>query len=292
MHGIILYNGFWNREAPQNVRSLVVAAEKEGIALTPVPNAEMWARYDARGGVTGNIGADFVLFWDKDVRLARYLERLGMRLFNRADAIALCDDKAATYWALAGQDLPFIETWVAPMTFDEFGEAGDDFLREAGEALGFPLVFKECFGSLGGQVYLAHDENELTALARSMHARPFLLQRLVKTSVGRDKRLYVVGDAVVASMVRTNKTDFRANAALGGKGTAYTPTEEERTLALKACRVLGVEIGGVDLLDGEDGPLLCEVNSAGRTAELAACTGVDVDRAIMRYVKAHAMRQD
>ena len=286
MHGLIIYNGFWNKDAPpQAVQALVDAAVKQNMTLTPVPNTALYAHLTDGAAVVGEC-ASFALFWDKDVRLARAMEAAGMRLYNTAAAVAVCDDKAATQLALCGHGIPMIDTWVAPMTYVQYDEAGEAFLCAAETALGYPLVVKECFGSLGGQVYLAHDAVELRALVASMAARPFVLQRFVAASSGTDKRLYVVGGKVVAAMIRQNDGDFRANVGAGGSGTSYTPTSEEEALALRCCEILGCGIAGVDLLTDADGsPLVCEVNSSAQTKELCAVTGVDVNAAIIAYVK-------
>lgn len=285
MRGQIVYNGFWNQNgAPRAVNSLVHAAQKIGMTLTPVANTALYA---SLGDGVRAVGAEeaFALFWDKDVRLARAMEAQGVRLYNRSQAVAACDDKAATQLVLCREGIPMPQTWVAPMTYVEYDEAGEQFLCEAEEALSYPLVVKECFGSLGGQVYLARTPQELRALVKTMHARPFLLQRFIASSAGTDIRLYVVGSEVVAAMTRRNEGDFRANVGAGGHGTAYTPTQEEKELALRCCRLLHAEIAGVDLLHDETGSaLVCEVNSSAQTAALSACTGIDVDEHIVRYV--------
>ncbi|MBQ3068921.1 MAG: RimK family alpha-L-glutamate ligase [Clostridia bacterium] len=286
MNGLIIYNGFWNTaEPPFAVRSLVSAAKLEGMTLRAVPNTALTAYLTSEAGVLG-AEEPFALFWDKDVRLARAMEACGMRLYNSASAVAVCDDKAATQLALCGHGIPMPETFVAPMTYVSYTEAGEAFLAMAEERLGYPLVVKECFGSLGGQVYLAHSPAELRALAAAMAARPFVLQRFVAASKGMDRRLYVVGSEVVAAMTRQNDKDFRANIGAGGHGIPYTPTAEEAALAVRCCELLGCGVGGVDLLYESGGsPLVCEVNSSAQTRELSACTGIDVDRAIVRYVK-------
>ncbi len=287
MNGLIVYNGFWNpNEPPFAVRSLVEAARAEGVTLTPVPNTALTARLTDEAALLGET-SPFALFWDKDVRLARTMEACGVRLYNTASAVALCDDKAATQLALCGHGIPMPETLVAPMTYVSYDGAGEAFLQAAEERLGYPLVVKECFGSLGGQVYLARTPQELRALTATMAARPFVLQRFVAASKGMDRRLYVVGGEVVAAMTRRNDSDFRANVGAGGYGTPYAPSAAEEALALRCCDILGCGVGGVDLLYEADGsPLVCEVNSSAQTRELTACTGIDVDRAIVRYVKA------
>jgi len=98
-------------------------------------------------------------------------------------------------------------------------------------------------------------------------------------------RLQVVGDRVVASMLRENANDFRANLAGGGKASVYEPDEQLQALAVTVCRLLGLDFAGVDFLFGEQGePILCEVNSNAHFKNLYDCTGVNVAEAIMAWI--------
>lgn len=287
MRGAIIYNGFWNREGPSDpVLRLQGAAEKRGIPLPALPNTALTAMLGPEGPtVLGMPAADFVLFWDKDVRLARTMEACGLRVYNRAEAVAVCDDKAATHLVLAGEGIPMPRTLVAPMTYRQMDQPGEWFLSLAEERLGFPMVVKECYGSLGGQVYLARNRAELRKLADGMASRPFIAQEFVASSAGRDIRLYMAGGRLIAAMRRCADNDFRANIGNGGRAEPYTPTAEEVDLAARCCSLLKLDFGGVDLLHGEGGqPLVCEVNSNAHMAALTACTGVDVAGTILEYV--------
>ncbi|MBR7092783.1 MAG: RimK family alpha-L-glutamate ligase [Clostridia bacterium] len=286
----LIYNGFWNRQPPATVQALARAAKQRGIRLSVTPHTEWTAVYDGGVHVVGPAGVcpgagDTVLFWDKDVRLAHALEAAGARVHNSARAIALCDDKAATHRVLAQHGVPMPETLVAPMAYTDVTEPVRTFLDRSQERLGYPMVVKECFGSLGGQVYLARDRAQLEQLAFSMGPKPFLTQRFLAESAGQDWRLYVTGDAVAAAMHRTHPSDFRANLANGGKAETFTPTEKEKELALRCCRLLGLTFGAVDLLrSAEKGILVCEVNSNAFTEGISRCTGIDVADAVIRQV--------
>ena len=290
MASYVFYNGFWNPDGPPEVvRSLTAAAAARGAKWVPLPNTAVTAEFTGERReralrVPPLQAGDYALFWDKDVRLARALEGMGVRLYNTAAAVAVCDDKAATHLELARRGVPMPRTLVAPMTYVNMDAQGDAFLRRGAETLGFPLVVKECFGSLGGQVYLARDRGQLCRLADTMGPKPFLLQQFVAASAGEDKRLYVVGGRVAAAMRRRSEMDFRANIGNGGHGEACPPTAEEERLALECAAILGAEIAGVDLLQSETGPLVCEVNSNAHFAALTACTGVDVAGLIADYV--------
>lgn len=296
MAGYLIYNGFWNPKGPPDaVRRLQQAGERAGEPLTPLPNTALAADFAGgtpavrRADTPGKeplTAADFALFWDKDVRLARTMEAVGMRLYNPADGVAVCDDKAATHLALARHGLPMPRTLAAPMTYLHM-DAGpaEAFYRTAEELLGYPLVLKECFGSLGGQVHLVRDGGQLRRLADTLAARPFLLQEYIPPG-GEDFRLYMVGGRLAAAMRRVNPADFRANIGSGGHGQAYVPTAEETALAQEACRILGVPIAGVDILHTPQGkPLLCEVNSSAQLAGITACTGVDIAGEIVSFVR-------
>lgn len=227
----------------------------------------------------------FGIFWDKDVRLAGILEGRGMRLFNSARCIELCDDKSLTHIALMGK-VPQPKTVVVPLTFPRIGYTRHDFLDEIGGYLGFPLVIKECFGSFGAQVYLAHNREQARELLVKTAGSPVLAQEYVSSSAGRDLRLYVVGGKVTAAILRENTHgDFRANVAQGGRATAYAPTREQERVALRAAELLGCDFAGVDLLFGKDGqPLLLEVNSNAHFAGISQATGVNVADAIVAHV--------
>ncbi len=230
---------------------------------------------------------DFVIFWDKDVRLARLLEKAGLTLFNSADAIGVCDDKSLTHERLAGSGIRMPKTIFAPLTYPVCGYCDLSFLNNVEKTLGFPMVVKEDFGSFGAQVYLVEDHESLVELMGRLGNNPFLFQEFIKESMGKDIRINMVGDKAVASMMRFNDHDFRANITNGGSMKAYEPSEAEITLARKVMEVLSLDFAGVDILFGKNGePILCEVNSNAHFKNIFDCTGVNVADAIMEYIVA------
>ena len=236
---------------------------------------------------SGDVGSmpDFVLFWDKDVRLARMMEAAGFRLFNTASAIADCDDKSATHQVLSGRNIPMPDTLVAPMNFPGRVAPCDRFVDQVEQLLGYPVVVKESYGSFGDQVHLAANRAELEALHGRMRDIPHLCQRFVKSSIGRDVRLQVVGSRVVAAMFRHSETDFRANVSAGASMEAFVPPAAFVDLAIRAAQAVGADFAGVDLLFGEqDTPLVCEVNSNAHMRNIQQCTGVDVPLEIARWI--------
>lgn len=268
MTGILVVNAYLTGEKfTQLHHHLQNTAAAGGISLQIKTNEEM--RFSDET-------PDFILFWDKDILLAKQLEARHLPVFNSADAIALCDDKAKTFLALDGV-VPQPETIPAPLSYG--GADYTAFVRQAAARLGYPLVFKECCGSFGAQVFLCHEEADVLA---HISEKPFLLQAFIAEAAGEDVRIEVVDGICVAAMKRRNTADFRANLTNGGVAELYTPRAEEQALATKACEALGLTFGGVDILNGN---IVCEVNSNAHIMHLKDCTGIDVAPLIFEAIK-------
>ena len=284
LHGLMVVNAFLRTTKFDDIyHTLLSAAHGEGMELDVRTNAELCCEV-AAGGFAAE-AFDFVLFWDKDVQRAWQLEQLGMRVFNSADAILACDDKALTWLRLKRAGIPMPRTILAPKTFANVGYPQAGFAAEAARTLGFPVVLKECFGSFGQQVYLFHDVDALCQKVQSLAGTPLLFQELIHESYGRDARINVVGGRVVACMLRQSTDgDFRSNLTRGGSMAPYSPTRAEAELAVRATELLGLDFAGVDVLFGRDGPLLCEVNSNAHFKTTLECTGVNMAVEIMRHI--------
>lgn len=285
LHGWLVVNQFLNANKYSELYDWFQAASKKyGIRLTVKTNSELIVADLATLSKEENV--DFVLFWDKDIRLAQSLEHLGLPLFNASSSIEMCDDKGYTYIMLKKHGIPMPETILSPKTYERPNYNDLTFLDAVEQRLGYPMVVKECFGSFGWQVYLAENKEEVIKILKETSPKPLLFQQFISSSRGRDLRLQVVGDKVVASMKRTStNNDFRANLTIGGEMMCYEPTKEEEALAVSACQALGLDFGGVDLLFGEDGSkLVCEVNSNAHFRNIYDCTKVNVAEDIISYI--------
>jgi RimK family alpha-L-glutamate ligase len=296
MNGWLIVNEFLHSNKFDEIHGwLLKAATKQGITMQMKTNAQVLIDLYGNPGQVEKASrtdctkepVDFVLFWDKDIRLACYLEQLGYRVFNCARAIQICDDKSLTHLTLRKVNIPMPRTIVAPMTFDNIGYTDVFFLDEVGSRLGFPMVVKECFGSFGQQVFLVHNPAQLKERVMQIGARPMLFQEYIASSFGRDIRLQVVGSNVVAGMLRYNDNgDFRANLSIGGKMKNYEATKEQCELALRCCEAIGLDFAGVDILFGEqEQPMVCEVNSNAHFKNIYDCTGVNAADAILGHIK-------
>lgn len=289
--GWIIYNGHLpGKKFLDFVEWLQEAAAKKGINTTIIKNNHLLVRMNRNGSellskIEREGKPDFVLFGDKDLTLARQLEAMDIPVFNSSKAIEVADNKIDSYQIFAKQKLPIPDTIAAPKIFPNVEKLDINGFAEIGELLGFPLIIKEAFGSFGKQVYLVHHLEEMIEKARQIQDRPYLFQEFIHTSYGRDIRLNVVGNQVVAAMVRTAQNDFRANVTAGAKMEPYSPSKEEKALAVAATKAIGADYAGVDLLFGkEQQPVLCEINSNAHIRNIYNCTGINVADYIIDYV--------
>lgn len=271
----LIVNEFLNTDKFKSTRELfTISAQNKGIDLKTVTNADLIE-------IPKKL-PDFAILWDKDYCLAKRLESKGLRLFNSADAMATCDNKALTYLKLENK-VPMPKTIIAPMTFLNIGYNNVDFLNKAVENLGLPLVIKEVCGSFGQQVYLCDTYEKAAKMLVNIGGKGAVMQELIKSSYGVDLRLNVVGNKVISAMKRIGD-GFISNITSGGKAENYIPTKEEAEIAIKACEIIGLDFAGVDLLFGENGPLLCEVNSNLQFRSALNVTGINLANSIFDYI--------
>ena len=179
-------------------------------------------------------------------------------------------DKIETHSVLAEHDMPTPRTWVLKPGIEFEGEQFVIKIKRGNQGLGVGLI-KD---NIGLQAFFAEYPLETE----------FLAQEFISEAQSGDKRLFVVGDRVVASMRRqSNTNDFRANIHLGGAASVYSPTNEETVLALRSIQAFGLDYAGVDIIDSNRGPLVLEVNPSPGFA-VGRISGIDIAQLVFKYV--------
>lgn len=227
----------------------------------------------------------FCVFLDKDRVAARLLEKSGLRLFNSAAAVEVCDDKMLTNTALANGGFNIPDCIYAPLCYHAESRINDGFLHSVARNLGLPLVAKTNYGSLGAGVTLIKDIAALKEYEKSNLLIPHFYQRFINCGFGEDIRVIVIGKKAVCAMKRTNKSDFRSNIELGGTGENYPLDGQLAKLCERVAETLALDYCGVDILAGKDGRLyVCEVNSNAFFAAAERVCGVNVAGAYAGYM--------
>lgn len=264
--GLLITNNFIDQRIKSRFQDLydllVDAFKQEGASLEVKTNASVLSYIDKQDYKE----YDFVLFWDKDVLLAKHLENLGLKVFNSSNAIEICDDKAKTALYLENHHINMPKTIIAPFSFEnyDFSSSSDfNFLDNIIKELGFPLIVKEGKGSFGEQVYLIKDKIELINILEKITKGSVIFQEFIDSSFGFDVRILVCGGKFVGAVKRISQHgDFRSNVLQGGIMVPFNPKKEFIDMALKVSEIIGLDFAGVDLMFSKDDlPIFCEVNS-------------------------------
>ena len=234
-------------------------------------------RYDA---VIPRIGASVTFFGNAVVR---QFEHMGVLALTPATGIAMSRDKLRAMQILSRHDI---------------GIPPSAFVRDRGDVLdaiarvgGAPVIVKLLEGTQGIGVVLAESEKLAEAIVHMLQVtkQNVLIQKFVAESKGRDIRAIVVGGRVVAAMRRRAQgQEFRSNIHRGGKAEPVALDDIYERTAVKAARILGLRVAGVDILEGADGPQVLEVNSSPGLEGIETATGVDVAGAIVEHLEEQA----
>ena len=215
--------------------------------------------------------------------MLRQFELMGTYSPNPSDAILRARDKLRAHQLLAAQGIDL------PVTV--FGDNPDDtsdLLSMLGPP---PHVIKLNEGAQGAGVMLTEQPSASRSVVEALRGlyASFVVQEFIGEAEGADLRCFVVGDEVVASMRRqAPEGDFRSNLHRGGTALHVAATDEERVVAIRAARVLGLGVAGVDLIRAKRGPLVLEVNSTPGLEGIEAVCGVDVAGRIVEHLAMHA----
>lgn len=215
----------------------------------------------------------------------RQFEVSGVFSMNESIAISRSRDKLRAHQLLARKGVGM------PITgYAHSADATNELIEFVG---GAPLIVKLMESTHGQGIVLAETDKAAEGVInafRGLNAN-FLVQEYIKEANGSDIRCFVIGDRIVAAMQRTAKEgDFRSNLHRGGTASQIKLTPEERTLAIKAAKVMGLDVAGVDIIRSERGPLVLEVNSSPGLEGIERVTSKDVADKIIQYAEKHCIK--
>lgn len=215
--------------------------------------------------------------------VVRQIEMMGTYCINSSIAINRARDKLRSLQLLTRKGLGMPITGFASSTDDV-----DDLIKMVG---GAPLVIKLLEGTQGVGVVLAETRKAAQSVIQAFLGLKanIIVQEFIKESKGTDIRCIVLGDKVVASMMRkAPPDDFRSNLHRGGKAENIKVSAEERQTAIMAAKTLGLNFAGVDLLRSNRGPLIMEVNSSPGLEGIETITEKDIAEMVIAYLEKHA----
>jgi ribosomal protein S6--L-glutamate ligase len=279
-----------------STRRLVAAAESRGHEVRVVDPLRCYISINAAkpqiffkgedlsgfDAVIPRIGASVTFY---GTAVVRQFEMMGVYCLNESQAITRARDKLRSLQLLSreGVGLPV----------SGFAHAPDDKKHLMSLIGKPPYILKLLEGTQGKGVVLAETQKAAESVIdafRDLDAY-FLVQEYISEAAGSDIRCFVVGDQVVASMMRkAREGEFRSNLHRGGKATPIEISDEERTTAVRAAEIMGLNVAGVDLIRGHRGPLVLEVNSSPGLEGIERSTSKDIAALIIQFIEDHARR--
>ncbi len=233
------------------------------------------SHYDA---VLPRIGVSITYF---GTAVVRQFQQMDIFSANTADGILNSRDKLRSFQILSKHKIGIPPT--------AFVKDKNDVLPAIERVGGVPIVIKLLEGTQGIGVLLAHTIEMATSIIELLQSQKqnVLIQKFVAESKGRDVRAIVVGDQVVAAMRRVAQgQEFRSNVHRGGLTEPVELDEVYKETAIRATRIMGLGIAGVDMLEGKEGPQIMEINSSPGLEGIEGCTKLDIAGAFIDYIAA------
>lgn len=232
---------------------------------------------EAVDAVIPRIGASITFY---GTAVVRQFEMMNVFCLNESVAISRSRDKLRSLQLLARKGIGLPITGFAHSPDDT-----EDLMALTG---GAPLVVKLLEGTQGKGVVLAETKQAAESVIDAFRGLRvhFLTQEFIKEAKGADIRCFVIGDKVVASMMRKAKEgEFRSNLHRGGKAELVKITPEERSTATRAANIMGLNVAGVDILRSAHGPVVMEVNSSPGLEGIEKATEKDVAGLIIEFME-------
>lgn len=230
--------------------------------------------------VIPRIGASVTFY---GAAVLRQFEMMGVYPLNESVAITRSRDKLRSLQLLSRRGIGL------PVT--GFANKPDDVKKVIELVGGAPVVVKLLEGTQGIGVVLAETQKAAESVIEGFMGLKanILVQEFIKEAGGSDIRCLVVGGKVVAAMKRQGAPgEFRSNLHRGGTAELIRITPEERSTAVRAAKILGLNVAGVDLLRSNHGPVVIEVNSSPGLEGIESASGKDVAGMIIKFVEAQA----
>ncbi len=233
--------------------------------------------YDA---VIPRIGASVTFF---GTAVLRQFEMMGVYPVNESVGISRSRDKLRSMQLLSRDGIGLPVTVFAHRTSN-----ATELLDIVG---GAPVVIKLLEGTQGIGVVLGETTSSAESIIQAFGGTKtnILVQQFVKEAMGEDLRCFVIGNKVVAAMIRRGKEgDFRSNLHRGGSAENVKITAKERATAVRSARAVGLNVCGVDMLRSNRGPVVMEVNSSPGLEGIEKATGIDIAGKIIEFIEANA----
>ncbi|GAB3050170.1 ATP-grasp domain-containing protein [Virgibacillus ainsalahensis] len=278
-HGWLIYS---MKDAEKNMRFVQWFMEEAKLQYISL---ELVLREEIAIGITGNertitnryqnvTKPDFAIVRTIEPLLSVHLESCGITVFNPSSVAMICNDKALTHHTMNDLGIPMMDTFF--LQKNNLSETAP---------LSFPFVVKESGGRGGEQVHFIQNQNDWVRCTTCL-ATSNIIAQSSNVQLGKDLRVFVVGEEIIGAVLRENKNDFRANYMLGGSAQLYKLGPLERSLVHKIISHFNFGMVGIDFLIGLDGDLIFnEIEDVVGSRTLSKVSDINIVRKYISYIK-------
>ncbi len=206
--------------------------------------------------------------------LMNHFENKGVKTINSSYTITTCRDKWLTHSLVDTLNIKQIKTYLL----------GNYTFEEICNKVGLPFILKYRHGAQGNGVILVNNENDYNQNTQNIDRDEYIIQEYIRTSYGKDVRVYVVGNKAIGAVLRENNSDFKSNLAQGGLSYNYELTDELIENSINISKALKGDIISVDYVIGVNNLLFCEANTNAGFASFNYL-GYPMREIFMKYIK-------
>ena len=256
MFGYIIYEKNAAKRNSSYIQKYTDKFERHGIELRLVYADEIY---------TGD-KPDFAIVRVMAPEITRHLENIGVRCFNNYFVSHIANDKALTYKYVSDNGIEIMDTYYS-----------------ADISFRFPVVIKPKNSHGGDRVFMINSREELMERL-SLYEKDNYVIQAAASDIGKDLRVYVIGNDIVCAMLRQSKTDFRSNFCLGGKASLYTLSREEKELAERIIGLFDFDFAGIDFVFNEGRIVFNEIEDVVGSRMVYSCTDIDIVEIYTEYI--------
>ncbi|MFV0361641.1 MAG: RimK family alpha-L-glutamate ligase [Suipraeoptans sp.] len=263
MQGLLIYNKDEISINRAFIKMLIDSSERHNIELKVMAyeNAVEYL-YELRN--SGNLDkVKFAINRTRNYMFAKQMEDYKIRVFNSSLIAQIGNDKLHAY--------------------QEMDKIGIEYLQLVKSEFSFPYVIKSRAGHGGTQVFMINDIHELDLAKKALKGLPYICQKVAST-LGRDLRIYVIGNRIVKAILRSSESDFRSNYGLHGNASVYKLSSEEKALVKKISEYIDADYVGIDFVFDNDKLMFNEIEDVVGARMLYSITDINIAELLIKHI--------
>lgn len=216
--------------------------------------------------INGAVMPDFVINRSRNSHVAAFFEQKNIRVFNSYKVTDIANNKEKTYCLLKGT-VPFM-----PLLKEEEAEKTKE-----------PYIIKSCSGHGGSQVFLVENSYQKNVAIKAMKGSKFIMQKCC-SDIGKDVRVYIIGNKIIQAMERTSTESFKSNYSLGGSARPYVLNEKETEMVHRILKKMPLDYGGIDFIYHDGQAVFNEIEDAVGARMIYENTDIHIVKMFVEYI--------